>query len=50
LVGWDNVPMHRWAQSQLFRSFCFLLRESKRKGSLEASQGKEQILTARIAG
>ena len=25
LVGWDNVPMHRWAQSQLFRSFCFLL-------------------------
>jgi hypothetical protein len=25
LFGWDNVPMHRWAQSQLFRSFCFLL-------------------------
>jgi hypothetical protein len=25
LVGWDNVPMHRWAQSQLFRSLCFLL-------------------------
>jgi hypothetical protein len=24
LVGWDNVPMHRWAQSQLFRSLCFL--------------------------
>lgn len=23
--GWDNVPMHRWAQSQLFRSLCFLL-------------------------
>ena len=20
LLGWDNVPMHRWAQSQLFRS------------------------------
>jgi hypothetical protein len=20
LVGWDNVPMHRWAQSQVFRS------------------------------
>ena len=18
--GWDNVPMHRWAQSQMFRS------------------------------
>ena len=24
-VGWDNVPMHRWAQSQLFRSLCFFL-------------------------
>lgn len=25
LVGWDNVPMHRWAQSQMFRSLAFLL-------------------------
>jgi len=25
LAGWDNVPMHRWAQAQLFRSLCFLL-------------------------
>ena len=25
LIGWDNVPMHRWAQSQLFRSLSFLL-------------------------
>jgi hypothetical protein len=25
LVGWDQVPMHRWAQAQLFRSLCFLL-------------------------
>lgn len=25
LRGWDNTPMHRWAQSQLFRSLCFLL-------------------------
>ena len=22
LVGWDNVPMHRWAQAQTFRSLC----------------------------
>ena len=22
LLGWDNVPMHRWAQAQLFRSLC----------------------------
>jgi hypothetical protein len=25
LVGWDNVPMHRWAQAQMFRSLCLLL-------------------------
>jgi len=23
LIGWDNVPMHRWAQSQMFRSLSF---------------------------
>ena len=22
LLGWDNVPMHRWAQAQLFRSLA----------------------------
>lgn len=31
LLGWDNVPMHRWAQSQVFRSLCFLLYEEKMK-------------------
>lgn len=25
LFGWDNVPMHRWAQSQIFRSLCLAL-------------------------
>lgn len=25
LFGWDNVPMHRWAQAQLFRSLCLLV-------------------------
>lgn len=28
LLGWDNVPMHRWAQAQLFRSLCLLLVEN----------------------
>jgi hypothetical protein len=28
LIGWDNVPMHRWAQAQLFRSLCLLLSQS----------------------
>jgi hypothetical protein len=25
LLGWDNVPMHRWAQAQVFRSLSSLL-------------------------
>jgi len=24
-LGWDNVPMHRWGQSEIFRSFCLAL-------------------------
>jgi hypothetical protein len=28
LLGWDNVPMHRWAQAQLFRSLCLYLLRS----------------------
>lgn len=30
LLGWDNVPMHRWAQSQVFRSLCFLMAQNPR--------------------
>lgn len=29
LIGWDNVPMHRWAQAQMFRALCFFLYEAK---------------------
>jgi hypothetical protein len=28
VLGWDNVPMHRWAQAQLFRSLAALLASS----------------------
>ena len=27
-LGWDNLPMHRWGQSQMFRSLAFYLRET----------------------
>jgi hypothetical protein len=33
LLGWDNVPMHRWAQSQLFRSLSLLLNRSGRSAA-----------------
>ena len=29
-LGWDNVPMHRWGQSQMFRSLAYYVRESRR--------------------
>jgi hypothetical protein len=29
LIGWDNTPMHRWAQAQLFRSLCFYIATNK---------------------
>lgn len=35
LVGWDNTPMHRWAQSQSFRSLSFLVHQTARKPRLE---------------
>ena len=38
LLGWDNTPMHRWAQAQLFRSLCLLIyrdaESSKSEGDL----------------
>lgn len=31
-LGWDNVPMHRWAQSQMFRSLAYYLHEAMNGG------------------
>jgi len=28
-LGWDNVPMHRWAQSQMFRSLSLFVLDEK---------------------
>lgn len=32
--GWDNVPMHRWGQSQMFRSLAFYLWEMSKAEKL----------------
>jgi hypothetical protein len=29
-LGWDNVPMHRWGQAQMFRALAFYVRETSR--------------------
>ena len=36
--GWDNVPMHRWGQSQMFRSLAFYLREVRGPGTDDGRQ------------
>jgi hypothetical protein len=41
--GWDNVPMHRWGQSQMFRSLAFYLRETAEY------RGQELELRTRIS-
>ena len=43
LVGWDNVPMHRWAQSQMFRSLSFLLSRNLKKS--EQAVNKDTFLS-----
>jgi hypothetical protein len=35
-LGWDNVPMHRWGQAQMFRSLAFYLRETSKHSSRES--------------
>jgi hypothetical protein len=43
MVGWDNVPMHRWAQSQVFRSLCFLLSRSLNSADVYVRQESLQV-------
>jgi len=35
--GWDNVPMHRWGQAQMFRSLAFYLYATRRAASDKTS-------------
>jgi len=42
LLGWDDVPMHRWAQSQIFRSLA-LLQCSGAAGGREAQEEQTGI-------
>ena len=40
-LGWDNVPMHRWGQSQMFRSLAFYLHETSKHRS-QKSEARAQ--------
>jgi hypothetical protein len=41
-LGWDNVPMHRWGQAQMFRSLAFYLSEASKHRS-QKSEASAQI-------
>lgn len=37
LIGFDNVPMHRWGQSEIFRSLCLMLTSTDRPQTVTAT-------------
>lgn len=39
MFGWDAVPMHRWAQSQMFRSLALWTRESTAAACCAPAEG-----------
>ena len=43
-LGWDNVPMHRWGQSQMFRSLAFYLCSASKHRS-QISEVRSQLPT-----
>jgi hypothetical protein len=50
-LGWDNVPMHRWGQAQMFRSLAYYLREtSKLRGQMSEVRGQKAASGNQISG
>ena len=47
LFGWDNVPMHRWAQSQLFRSLTFLLAHEAKALQNGSGAAQDQLVESK---
>jgi hypothetical protein len=44
LIGWDNTPMHRWSQAQLFRSLsCLLSLEIERQPRVSMTGLRKEI-------
>ncbi len=49
-LGWDNVPMHRWGQAQMFRSLACYLREAKKTEKVGAEMRKRETVAVGSAG
>jgi hypothetical protein len=40
--GWDNVPMHRWGQAQMFRALALYLKEARNSEKLKTEMLKHK--------
>jgi hypothetical protein len=47
-LGWDNVPMHRWGQSQMFRALAFYLWEMSKAEKLTSEMLKAKTAEAEV--
>jgi hypothetical protein len=45
-LGWDNVPMHRWGQSQMFRSLAYYLSEQPTGNVCQVGAGNNGHLSS----
>ena len=46
--GWDNVPMHRWGQAQMFRALAYYLRETSKAEKRKAETLKTETVRAEM--
>jgi hypothetical protein len=46
-LGWDNVPMHRWGQAQMFRNLAFYLSEFRRPRTEDGLQSRTEAHSGR---
>ena len=44
-LGWDNVPMHRWGQAQMFRALALYLKAEKLKSETLTQRENAEMLT-----
>ena len=49
LLGWDNVPMHRWAQAQVFRALSFCLYQNRKRPPVGIEGEKLQAVESQAA-
>jgi len=49
LISWDNVPMHRWAQSQMFRSLSFFLAKNALNSQARGPQDFLIVISSGVA-